>query len=180
MLTLEAEWERLSKPQWGLFCIFLKNCLLQILRTSPIKHSSLAQSYVINPNFAGPSAVVKKLITLDASSERGSDSQLSSASVVCLVADGKVDIYTWLPPSSVQQRADLSLLIYGHQMEQPCQHRDWKMKASVQDTLCPQMLIHGRYPWAGLSATLKATSGSYMNPWPRCPYKTVVCLFMAL
>lgn len=81
MLTLEAEWELLSKPQWGLFCIFLKNCLLQILRTSPIKHSSLAQSYVINPNFAGSSAVVKKLITLDASSERGSDAQLSSASV---------------------------------------------------------------------------------------------------
>lgn len=55
------------------------NYLLYILSTSPMEHSSLEWSQVINPNFAGPSVVVWKLTISDASSERGSDSQLSSA-----------------------------------------------------------------------------------------------------
>lgn len=71
---------------------------------SPMKHSSLAQSYVINLNFAGPSAVVRKLFILYVSSKRVSDSQPSSANVTkySLIGWGWQGGHTVSPPSSAR------------------------------------------------------------------------------
>lgn len=76
------------------FVLFPQNYLLYILSTSPMEHSSLQQSQVINLNFTGPSVVVWKLTISDASSERlWFSALLCKRVIVWLAGDGKVD--TW-------------------------------------------------------------------------------------
>lgn len=128
---------------------------------SPMEHLSLARSYVISPNSAGPSAVVRKLLILDASWREAliySLPQQMAQSAVWLAGMGRwthvamsifsksVALEAGLPACTFYR--GISFYINMQRMEWPQFQQDCTPKPQL-NRLCLQMLIYAKYSWRG-------------------------------
>lgn len=143
-----------------------------------MEHSSLERSQVVNLNFTGPSVVVWKLTISDASSERCSDSQLSSA---------KGSQFDWLGMGRWTHDIafTFSMTVCRSIPPHVCASDEtaWPAPGVENEDLSSS---HSMTPSAGLwqtflrrapSRTLKALSSSYVNHGPGAPMRQLcACL----